>query len=141
MMNSFNGIGRLTRDPILKEGKNGYGIYFTIAINENNDHANFIPVACYNKSVEYYAKVLKKGSQVGVSGQLTSYQSELEGKKINNYNVRAFSVNLLDPKNSDSSSKTAKKTIAELVAENNSNNNQQDSSDSSDESKGLDLPF
>jgi single-strand DNA-binding protein len=76
-MNSWNGIGRLTKDPETRTAgaENTQFTNFTIAVNrrfkkEGQPDANFIPVVCIAKTAEFASNYFKKGMQVGVTGEI-----------------------------------------------------------------------
>lgn len=79
-MNSFHGIGRLTKDPessnIGVEGKTPVS-KFTIAIdrprrNGEDQGADFIRVTVFGRQAETVDKYVSKGRQVGVSGRIST---------------------------------------------------------------------
>jgi single-strand DNA-binding protein len=72
-MNIFIGIGRLVREPELKELKGGKTLTnFSVAISRtfNKDQTDFINCTAWGKTGEYIAKYGKKGSQVSIQGEL-----------------------------------------------------------------------
>jgi single-strand DNA-binding protein len=72
-MNVFLGIGRLVREPEMKELKGGKTITnFSVAISRtfNKDQTDFINCTAWGKTGEYIAKYGKKGSQVSIQGEL-----------------------------------------------------------------------
>ena len=71
-MNRFIGLGNLTKDPEVKETRNGKKLcVFTIAINNKpSDNVLYIDVEAWNKTAENCAKFLSKGRKVMVDGRL-----------------------------------------------------------------------
>lgn len=76
-MNKVNLIGRLTRDPEVKNTTTGKAVAtFTLAVDrrfKNKDgqkEADFIPLVVWGKQAEFVGQYLSKGSQIGVSGRL-----------------------------------------------------------------------
>ena len=74
-MNSFNGIGRLTKDPDISQTPSGTMIAkYTLAIDRQtaSDHpeADFIRCVCFSKTAEFARNYLYKGIKVGVSGRV-----------------------------------------------------------------------
>jgi single-strand binding protein len=76
-MNKVNLVGRLTRDPEVKNTTTGKAVAtFTLAVDrrfKNKDgqkEADFIPLVVWGKQAEYVGQYLSKGSQIGVSGRL-----------------------------------------------------------------------
>ncbi|WP_026394477.1 single-stranded DNA-binding protein [Acetobacterium malicum] len=76
-MNKVNLVGRLTRDPEVKNTTTGKAVAtFTLAVDrrfKNKDgqkEADFIPIVVWGKQAEFVGQYLSKGSQIGVSGRL-----------------------------------------------------------------------
>ncbi|MDH5716507.1 MAG: single-stranded DNA-binding protein [Spirochaetia bacterium] len=70
-------VGRLTKDPELKETKTGKLILkFNIAYNtrtstdSEGSHSNFLPVQIWEKAAEKFQPILQKGMKVLVKGEL-----------------------------------------------------------------------
>lgn len=116
-MNKFIGIGRLIADAELKftPGKGTPVSTFKIAIDDGygeNKKTDFIPIVLWGKSAENLSSYLTKGTQVAVSGKIStrSYDSKdgtkryvteivadnfggvklLGGKKQDNFNQDPF---------------------------------------------------
>lgn len=100
-MNSWNGIGRLTRDPELRYTANNFPVCtFSVAIDRRGKEekkTNYIPVKVLGKAAENCGKYLAKGRLVGVSGQIEteSYQDK-DGNWHNPWNVLASAVEFLE---------------------------------------------
>lgn len=110
-MNRVILIGRLTRDPELRNTASGMAVcQITVAVNRRTSQsgagpeADFISVNVWDKQAENVAKYLKKGSQVAVEGriQTRNYENN-EGRRVYVTEVVASTVQFLDPKNSTSS--------------------------------------
>lgn len=76
-MNKVILIGRLTRDPEVKNTTTGKAVAtFTLAADrrfKNKDgqkEADFIPIVVWGKQAEFVGQYLSKGSQIGLSGRL-----------------------------------------------------------------------
>lgn len=100
-MNSVNLVGRLTRDPELKKTQTGKSlINFTVAVNRefNREQSDFINCVAWDKTADFIANYLGKGSLVSVKGsvQSRSYEDNT-GKKIFVQEVNAERVNSLEP--------------------------------------------
>ena len=102
-MNRVILIGRLTRDPELRNTASGLAVcQITVAVNRRpsqngaGPEADFISVNVWDKQAENVAKYLKKGSQVAV-----------EGRRVYVTEVVASTVQFLDPKNSNSTTTTS----------------------------------
>ncbi|MEA1939367.1 MAG: single-stranded DNA-binding protein [Candidatus Caldatribacteriota bacterium] len=105
-LNSFIGIGRLTRDPELRYTPGGKGVCkFGIAINRtyrNQEGSNvedvlFINVTTWGKQAENVSQFLKKGRRVAVNGELRSNKwQDKEGNNRTSYEINARTVQFLD---------------------------------------------
>lgn len=97
-MNHFIGIGRLTRNPDVRQTQTGKSVTnFTIAINRRGtDGADFIPVVAWNRLADICGQYLQKGSQVCVSGsiQLRTYQAD-DGSNRSVFEIIANEVEFL----------------------------------------------
>ena len=77
-MNSWNGIGRLTKDIELKfTPSNGKAIAkFTVAVNRDYKNANgeyeadFINCLAFDKRAEVLSQYVKKGQLIGIRGRI-----------------------------------------------------------------------
>lgn len=116
-MNSWQGIGRLTKDPELRYTDKNIAICsFTIAINRINEESDFIPIKVFNKLAENSFKYLKKGSQVGIVGSIKTSNYEKDGKKIYKTEIIANSVEFLSNNtNSQGKEKQVKKDTQNSV--------------------------
>lgn len=104
-MNNVCLIGRLTRDPELRTTSNGTSTTsFSIAVdgyrNQNGEvHTDFINIVVWNKQAENVCKFVKKGSQVGIQGRIStrSYDAQ-DGTKRYVTEVVASNVTFLGSK-------------------------------------------
>ncbi len=92
-------IGRITRDPEIKETQSGKKVCnFTIAINRGfgKDEADFIDCVAWEKTAENLARYQQKGSQIAVEGriQVRNYEDR-EGNKRKAVEVVAGMVEFL----------------------------------------------
>ena len=91
MINDFNGVGRLTSDPVLqvikKGNKDSSVVNFDIAIQrifKNKDgayDADFIPTVVWNQLADICAKQLHKGDLIAVKGRMQSRRYQNSEKK------------------------------------------------------------
>lgn len=89
-MNKIILLGRLTKDPELKENENGDKVYtrFVIAVQRNfklpdgTREADFITIVVWGKKAEIICNHAQKGSLITVSGRLrTGSYEDREGIK------------------------------------------------------------
>lgn len=100
-MNSWNGIGRLTRDPELRYTANNFPVCtFSVAIDRRGKEekkTNYIPVKVLGKAAENCGKYLAKGRLVGVHGSIeTDSYTDKDGNKRSTWNVLASGVEFLE---------------------------------------------
>lgn len=87
-MNKVILMGRLTRDPEMRQTPNGVAVCsFSIAVNrrfakEGQQTADFINCTAWRQQAEFICKYFQKGSMIAVVGNLQSRSWEnQEGKK------------------------------------------------------------
>jgi single-strand DNA-binding protein len=88
-MNNFTGVGRLTRDPELRQTSGNVSVCsFTIAINRRFKNANgeydadFLSCVAWRHTGEFVAKYFRKGNMIGVVGSVqTRNWYDTEGKR------------------------------------------------------------
>lgn len=111
-MNKVILIGRLTRDPELRQTPTGVSnCQFSIAVNRNFKNrdgvteADFFNVIVWNKPAENIARYCSKGTQVCVEGRLqTRNYDGQDGTKRYVTEVIASNVEFLSPKGAISNS-------------------------------------
>lgn len=110
MMNQCNFIGRLGKDPVLKQDYNGIKAFCTIAVSEkwtNSDgskgeRTNWIRLAFRGGLAEVVGKYLKKGSLIFVSGSLdVTNQSDGKGNYNTSIMVRVSTLTMLSSERSE----------------------------------------
>lgn len=96
-MNVFSIIGNLTKDPILQYSDQGKAYTkFSVAVPRrfNRNETDFFHCTAFGKQAENVAEYCRKGSKVGVVGQVN-----IDRKDDKTYtNVLADSVEFLTPK-------------------------------------------
>ncbi|MBU3092228.1 single-stranded DNA-binding protein [Clostridium sp. CM028] len=105
-MNNVSIIGRITRELELKSFNEGKGFYtrFTLAINkvshkDMQPEADFINIVAWNGMAETLCKYLKKGSQIAITGRLSSNSyTDKDGNKRYSIEVVAEDFKFLDNK-------------------------------------------
>ena len=88
-MNTFVGMGRLVRDPEIKQTPSNVMVCnFTIAINRRFKNSNgeyeadFLPCIAWRQTGEFISKYFRKGNMIGVVGTVqTRNWEDNDGKK------------------------------------------------------------
>lgn len=105
-MNSTNLIGRLTKDLDVRYTGNGKAVVnFTVAVDRpfSRDKTDFINCVAWEKTAENMGQYLSKGSQIGVTGYITTRNYENnQGERVFVTEVLADRVEFLDSKKGDS---------------------------------------
>lgn len=98
-MNSVNLTGNLVKDIELRYTGDQLPVAsFTLAVNDKNDRADFIPCKAFGKTAENCNMYLKKGSKAGVSGRWSTGSYEKDGQKIYTHECVVSRVEFLDSK-------------------------------------------
>ena len=99
-MNNVSLVGNLTRDPALFDAQEGSKLAkFDIAtkvgydVEKKEDRVEYVPITAFGIS-EAFAKYLKKGRTVSVTGRVGTDSYEKEGQKIYVTSVKAFNGNV-----------------------------------------------
>ena len=101
-MNNVTLIGRLTRDPDVRQTSDGgYMASMTIAIdrppNRNGEkQADFPRVICFGRQAENAEKYLFKGRLVGITGSIQTGSYEKDGQKVYTTDVVARNIEYLE---------------------------------------------
>jgi single-strand DNA-binding protein len=106
VINQVTLVGRLTKDPELKETTEGTPVaQVTLAVsrhfrNHNGEiEADFIQCTLWRKAAENTAQYCRKGSVVGVTGRMqTRHYDNKEGKRIYVTEVVADDIRFLSAK-------------------------------------------
>ena len=110
-MNSVILIGRLTKDPEIRQTTSGTNVTtFSLAVDRmfsKEKETDFIRIVVYGKAAESCARYLAKGKQVAVKGRIQtgSYKKD-NGDTVYTTDVVADRVEFLSPK-SDSVEQSA----------------------------------
>lgn len=100
-MNKWMGIGRLTRDPEVRITQDGNTTVarFGIAVDRQRDKADFFNVTAFNKTAEFVEKYLKKGTKIGLEGQLrTDEYTNRDGQKVTSVYILADKIEFCESK-------------------------------------------
>jgi len=114
MINRTVLVGRLTRDPELKRTANDAAVAsFTLAVNrqftnsQGEREADFINCVIWRKAAENFAKLVHKGSLVGIDGRLQTRNYEnKQGNRVYVTEVVVDNFSLLESRNANSSDST-----------------------------------
>lgn len=102
-LNMVAQIGRLTRDAEMKFTSGGMAILsFSIAVNKRKkvgdqwqDDAQYFDCVCFGKGAESIEEWMKKGKQVGITGELKQDRWEQDGQNRSKVSIIANNVQLL----------------------------------------------
>ena len=85
-MNTWVGIGRLTRDPDVKYTQSGKAVArFTLAVDRRGNgekQADFIQCAAWEKTAEVIAQYVSKGQKIAVQGRIQTRSYDKDGHKV-----------------------------------------------------------
>lgn len=98
-MNSFVGIGNLTKEPEIRYTNNNLKVAtITIAINRKEE-ADFIDCVAFDKKADIIEQYLHKGNKVAVEGRLQTNMYEKDGKKYKSMNILINNIEFLNTNN------------------------------------------
>jgi single-strand DNA-binding protein len=109
MINNATIVGRLTRDVDVRTSASGMAVgRFTLAVDASrkdangNRHTNFINCVAFGKAAELISQYMKKGSQLGVTGEIRtgSYQNQ-QGNTVYTTDVVVSEFAFLDSRGSN----------------------------------------
>jgi len=130
MINRTVLVGRLTRDPELRYTQGGTAVAsFTLAVNrqftnsQGEREADFINCVIWRKAAENFAKLVHKGSLVGIDGRLQTRNYEnKQGNRVYVTEVVADNFSLLESRKDNSNNNTNSNQSPSNHQSNNSNN-------------------
>lgn len=97
-MNSINIIGRITKEPELKQTQNGNKVVsFCLAVTrrDKNKTTDWIDCVAWNKTAEILAQYCHKGKLISVSGSLQTRSYESNGHQVKVTEVIVNSMDML----------------------------------------------
>lgn len=98
-MNSFVGIGNLTREPEIRYTNNNLKVaQITIAINRKEE-VDYIDCVAFDKKADIIEQYLHKGNRVAVEGRVQTNMYEKDGKKIKTMNILINNIEFLNTNN------------------------------------------
>lgn len=110
MINNVVITGRLTKDVELRTTANSKSVVsFTVA-NDTGfgeyKRTNFINVIAWGKTAEFVANYFKKGSAIGLCGEIQTRDYEKDGHKVYITEVMAKEVHFIESKKNDENATT-----------------------------------
>lgn len=112
-MNKWTGMGRLTKDPELRDGENVVA-RFSVAINrrfknaEGNYDTDFINCVAFGKTAEFIGKYFAKGDMIGIVGRIqTGNYTNKEGQKVYTTDIVVEETHFCGSKNESGNSGSA----------------------------------
>lgn len=108
MLNKVILIGRITKDPELRQAGNSQCVNFTLAVNRNFKNkdgvkeTDFINCIAWSASANFISQYVRKGNLLAVDGNIEtrSYDAQ-DGRRVYVTEVRCNSVQIVDSKNSN----------------------------------------
>ena len=89
-MNTVVLMGRLTRDPDIKESGETTIARYTLAVERRNrDEADFISCVAFGKGAEFTGKYFRKGMRVCIRGRIQT------GSYTNNAGVKVYTTDVI----------------------------------------------
>lgn len=91
-MNKVILVGRLTKDPTVKETQNGsWMARYTLAVDrrvKGDTTADFINCVAFGRGAEFAQNYLHKGMKIGVSGRIqTGSFTNTQGQRVNTFDI------------------------------------------------------
>ena len=87
-MNQVILIGRLCKDPEIREGNGKRIASYTLAVDRINEGADFIQCKTWEKGADFAEKYLKKGMKIAVNGRIqTGSYTNKDGQTVYTTNV------------------------------------------------------
>lgn len=96
-LNSVTLIGRLTKDPEIKQFQSGKMVAnFDIAVDRRrNKETDFLPISAWDKLAEICSQYLTKGKLVCVQGRLQTRTYEKDGQKRKAFEILCHDMQML----------------------------------------------
>lgn len=118
-MNRVCLIGRLTRNPELRESESGKKqTTFTLAVNRMKEGADFINCVAWNKIAETIHKYLVKGRELGIEGRIqTNTYEDKEGNKRYTSSVVVDNITFIGNKEQFENEEKKEKDVFEEFSE------------------------
>ena len=97
-------VGRLTKDVELKYTQSGMAVAkFILAVNrqfkkDGQPDADFITCTAFSKTAENLANFMRKGSQIGVVGNIQTGSYDKDGTRVYTTDVICNNIQFLEPR-------------------------------------------
>lgn len=117
-MNYVGLLGRLTRDPELKQTSSGKSYCrFSLAVKKEfvKDGVDFINCVAWDKRAEFIANYFTKGQRILVQGRINVGSYEVNGEKRNSFDVVVDRAEFIESQ-SNSNVNVEKSPIDDYVA-------------------------
>lgn len=109
MINKVVLVGRITKDPELRQAGNSQCVNFTLAVNrrfknkDGNRDADFINCVAWGPSANFMSQYIRKGNLLAVEGSIEtrSYDAQ-DGRRVYVTEVRCESVQTLETRSTNS---------------------------------------
>lgn len=93
-MNKCFFMGRLTKDPEVKQASQTYVARFSLAVDrkfkkDGEPTADFISCVAFGKTAEFIEKYIKKGTKIAIEGRLQT------GSYTNKDNVKVYTTDII----------------------------------------------
>lgn len=105
-MNNFNITGRITKEPELRKTTSNLSVcYFTLAVNkkfkkDQEQEADFLDFVVWRQGADYLCKYAQKGALIAVTGNITTYIREKDGKQDKQIQLLVDNLEILHNNNS-----------------------------------------
>ena len=100
-MNRVILIGRLTKDPEVREGSTTY-CRFSIAVDRKKDGVDFINCVAFGKTADFIGRYFAKGKKIALTGRIqTGSYTNRDGKKVETVDVVADEVEFCEKRELD----------------------------------------
>lgn len=101
-MNNVNLIGRVGHEVELKNTQSGKSVCsFNLAV-KTRDKTNWIKIVFWNNLAEIVAKYVKKGDQLGITGEINVREYEVDGSKRTAFEINANDITFVGSKKDNS---------------------------------------
>lgn len=106
-MNSCSFVGRITKDPELRQKNDTSYMFFSLAIDDGKDNngqkrTQFLNFLAYNQQANFLASYAHKGDCIEVTGRLkVEYKTDENGLRSEKHNIIVGGVSIVSKANSN----------------------------------------